>query len=261
MSPRSRGSTSAPCSSRPPTSSRPACRCRLPGGAPVGNWARSAGGFVLEDDYDGEFRYDRRSVGALQALAPDAVVYLGSASKALAPAVGLAWAVVPAGLRDELRTQRELAGGAPAGLHQHTLAGFIDSFEYDRAVRRRRARFRTRRELLAALLAERAPGLRIGGLSAGLQCVIGLPDRGREDRALARAHERGVAVEGLSAFRAERRADHDIGPPVEPEAGIVVGYGALPPSRVDAALEALVDAIATAAADGEADGMAHADGA
>jgi len=214
----------------------------------VVEWARSTGGFVLEDDYDGEFRYDRRSIGALQSLAPDRVAYLGSASKALAPSVGLAWAVVPAELRDGVIAQRELAGGAPGGLHQYALARFVDAFEYDRAVRRRRARFRARRDLLAALLAQRAPHLRIDGLSAGLQCLVALPDRGGEDRAVARARERGVAIDGLSAFRADRPGLGDGRSRRGPmPSGLVVGYGALPPSRVDAALQTFVDAIADTA--------------
>ncbi|WP_425522987.1 PLP-dependent aminotransferase family protein [Microbacterium salsuginis] len=211
----------------------------------VVEWARSSGGLVLEDDYDGEFRYDRRSVGALQALAPDAVVYLGSASKALAPSVGLAWAVVPASLRDDVRAQREVSGGVPSGLHQHALSGFIDAFEYDRAVRRRRARFRARREFFATLLAQRAPQLQIEGLSAGLQCLVGVSDESAEARAVARAHERGVAVDGLSSFRA---ADprHTTPTARSTPAGVVVGYGALPPSRVETGLETLVDALAEA---------------
>lgn len=228
-------------------------------------WAAATGGLVIEDDYDGEFRYDRRSIGALQSLAPDLVVYAGSASKALAPAVGVAWAVVPAHMRPAVLAQRELVGGAPGGLHQHALARFIDSFEYDRAVRRRRARFRARRELLTALLAARAPELRIDGLSAGLQCLVRLPDQHTEERAVARARERGIAVEGLSDFRLAFRSDPDtpdvapdrarqkqgdiVVPPTavgvaEATAGVVVGYGASSPARVNDALASLVDAIA-----------------
>ena len=59
------------------------------------DWARDTGGLILEDDYDGEFRYDREPVGALQGLDPDRVVYFGSASKSLAPGLRLAWMVPP----------------------------------------------------------------------------------------------------------------------------------------------------------------------
>jgi GntR family transcriptional regulator/MocR family aminotransferase len=206
----------------------------------VVEWARTADALVLEDDYDGEFRYDRRSIGALQALAPDRVVYLGTASKALAPGVGLAWAVVPPALRAELIVQRELGGAAGAGIHQHVLARFIDSFAYDRAVRRRRAVFRTRRELLEGLLAQRAPSASLHGLAAGLQCLVRLPAGVAEADVVDAAARRGVAVLGLADYRAGGSAAGD-----EP-AGIVVGYGAPSPARAERALELLADAVAEA---------------
>ena len=76
-------------------------------------WAERTGGLVIEDDYDGEFRYDRRAIGALQALAPDHVLYAGTASKSLAPAVGLAWGVVPERLAGPLAVQGAAQVGWP----------------------------------------------------------------------------------------------------------------------------------------------------
>ena len=205
----------------------------------VVEWARRADAIVLEDDYDGEFRYDRRSIGALQALAPDRVVYLGTASKALAPAVGLAWAVVPAALRDDVVAQRETGGASAAGIHQHVLARFIDTFAYDRAVRRRRAEFRSRRELLEGLLAERAPTASLHGLAAGLQCLVRLPAGIVEGDVVDAAARRGVAVQGLGDYRFGAAQDGE-------PAGIVVGYGAPSPACVERALELLVEAVAAA---------------
>src|SRR5690606_2277169 len=138
-------------------------------------WAARTGATVVEDDYDGELRYDRRAVGALQALAPDHVVYAGTASKALAPGVGLAWGAVPAGLRDDVGAQRRVLGGWPDGVGQRTRARFVADHEYGRAVRRARARYRARRERLAAVVAEHLPGCRLRGLPAGLQAVLELP--------------------------------------------------------------------------------------
>ena len=71
------------------------------------NWARSNGGCILEDDYDGEFRYDRQPVGALQGLGPDRVVYMGTASKSLAPGLRLAWMVLPDRLVDKVLAVKE----------------------------------------------------------------------------------------------------------------------------------------------------------
>lgn len=71
-------------------------------------WAERSGAWILEDDYDGEFRYDRRAIGALQSIAPDRVIYLGTASKAVAPSVGLGWAVPPSAILPDILEQREL---------------------------------------------------------------------------------------------------------------------------------------------------------
>ena len=85
-------------------------------------WATASGGLVIEDDYDGEFRYDRQPVGAMQALAPDHVVYAGTASKSLAPGLRLGWLAVPAPLLDEVVAAKEAAGAHASGLDQLTLA-------------------------------------------------------------------------------------------------------------------------------------------
>ncbi|WP_027927834.1 PLP-dependent aminotransferase family protein [Amycolatopsis benzoatilytica] len=199
-------------------------------------WANARDALLLEDDYDGEFRYDRRSIGALQALAPDRVVYLGTSSKALAPAVGVAWAVAPPEFLPDLVRQRTLSGVTPSGLHQQALARFIESHEYDRAVRRRRATFRTRRELFARLLAERVPDLRPGGLAAGLQCLVELPGQAAEERTVAAARQFGVALEGLSGYRAPGGD--------ETRAGVVIGYGAVSSARAARALALAADALA-----------------
>ncbi len=206
------------------------------------SWAARTGAYVLEDDYDGEFRFDRRSVGSLQPLAPDRVVYLATASKALAPAVGLAWAALPPPLAYPFERQRRHQGGSPSSLLQHTFVRFLDDFEYDRAVRRRRAMFRRRRAALVADLAERAPAVGVLGHAAGLQCVVQLPGRAAEDRVVEAAAARGVTVEGLADYRFRC----DVSTDSRPLAGIVVGYGAPPPGGGDRALTLLVDAIVEA---------------
>lgn len=207
----------------------------------VVEWAVAGHGLVVEDDYDGEFRYDRHNIGALQGLAPDRVVYAGTASKALAPSVGLAWAAVPSDLMPALVEQRALTGVTPGGLHQRTLARFLDDHEYDRAVRRRRAVFRERRENLQRLLAQHAPSVRPWGMAAGLQCLVPLPDEAAEDRAVSGALGRGVRIEGLASF-----ATPGPGPGHPQRAGVVVGYGAPAPAQAERALALAVEAVAAA---------------
>lgn len=206
--------------------------------AAVVAWAARTGGVVIEDDYDGELRYDRRAVGALQALAPEHVVYGGTASKALAPGVGLAWGAVPPGLVDDVVAQRRVLGGSPDVVGQLTLARFLADHEYDRAVRRARTRYRARRERLVAVLAEHAPGCRVLGLPAGLQCVVELPDGVDVDAVVERAARRGLAVLALGAY-----AVGDEEPSARRTPAVVVGYGAPRDHQVERAFSLLAAAL------------------
>ncbi|MEV8408988.1 PLP-dependent aminotransferase family protein, partial [Streptomyces niveus] len=127
------------------------------------DWARATGAVVLEDDYDGEFRYDREPVGAVQGLDPDRVVYLGSTSKSLSPALRLGWLALPEALVDDVlavKGVREMWTGVG---DQLTLADFLACGAYDRHVRLMRRTYRRRRDRLVAVLAERAPHIGVGG--------------------------------------------------------------------------------------------------
>ncbi|RSN43175.1 GntR family transcriptional regulator, partial [Streptomyces sp. WAC 04229] len=197
------------------------------------DWARRTGGLVLEDDYDGEFRYDRQPVGALQGLDPDRVVYLGTASKSLAPALRLGWLVLPPALVEEIMDG--MAGRTPGVLDQLTLAEFLGSGDYDRHVRSARLRYRRRRDALVAALTERAPGVRVTGIAAGLHAVLELPP-GTERQTVRAAAWQGLAVHGLSMFR---HPDADV-PPLD---ALVVGYGTPPDHAWAGALDALCRAL------------------
>lgn len=196
------------------------------------DWARRTGGLIVEDDYDGEFRHDRRPVGALQGLAPDQVAYLGTASKALAPGLRLGWLVLPPGLVDEVLAAKGYADSCGA-LDQLTLAEFLASGAYDRQVRLMRLRYRRRRDELVATLARRAPSVRVGGIAAGLHAVLLLPP-GTEGEVLRAAAWHGLGVQGLSWFR-HRGADSSAGAPD----GLVIGYGRPPDHAWQSALDRL----------------------
>ncbi|MFJ4780352.1 PLP-dependent aminotransferase family protein [Streptomyces sp. NPDC088762] len=182
--------------------------------AAVVDWARTTGGLVLEDDYDGEFRYDRQPVGALQGLDPDRVVYLGTASKSLAPGLRMGWMVVPPGLLDEVLAVKGPGDWTSSALDQLTLAEFITSGAYDRHVRGMRLRYRRRRDELVAALAGRVA---VSGIAAGLHAVLDLR-AGTERSVIQAAAWQDLAVEGLSAFR-HPEAD------LPPREALVVGYG------------------------------------
>jgi len=99
-------------------------------------WASGSGGIVIEDDYDGELRYDRQPVGALQALDPGGVIYVGTTSKSLAAALRVGWLVVPAQLTDAVADTMRVINAWPSSLEQLALARFIEGGMFDRHIRR-----------------------------------------------------------------------------------------------------------------------------
>jgi len=202
----------------------------------VVDWAAASGGLVIEDDYDGEFRYDRQPVGALQALAPEHVVYGGTASKSLAPGLRLGWLVVPAGLVDDLIAVKALTDGNSSSIDQLTLAEFISSGGYDRQVRRSRLAYRQRRDRLVAALHQHAPAAGVSGITAGLHLLLELPAGQAEDDIIARAASRGLALEGLTPYNAT--------PGPHPQA-LVVGYGTPPEHAFTGAIARLTAALTT----------------
>ena len=175
-------------------------------------------------------------MGALQAMAPEHVLYVGTASKALAPAVGLAWAVAPDGLLRRMLACRSELGRPRDALNQLVLAEFLAGHGYDRHVRRMRADYRQRRDHLRQQLASRVPAARLMGVPAGLQAVIELPAGTDPDAVVAEGLRRGVAFRTLADYAARPRPEHP--------AAIVVGFGAPPASQASAGITVTVAAIA-----------------
>ncbi|RKE20522.1 PLP-dependent aminotransferase family protein [Streptomyces sp. TLI_171] len=205
------------------------------------DWARQTGGYLLEDDYDGEFRYDRHAVGAMQALDPERVVYAGTASKSLAPGLRLAWLALPAELVEPVARHKRLADGQSGATEQLTLAELIDSGGYDRHVRRSRHLLRRRRDRLVQVLAERAPDVRVTGIRAGLHAVLELPaTAGTEEELLGRARAAGLALNTLGWSLVAGATPRPGRPP-----GLVIGYGAPPEHAFEAALDALCRLLAS----------------
>ncbi|RST14561.1 PLP-dependent aminotransferase family protein [Streptomyces sp. WAC05374] len=198
------------------------------------DWARRTGALILEDDYDGEFRYDRQPVGALQGLDPERVVYLGTASKSLTPGIRLGWMVLPEALVGDVLAAKDHSDWVSSALDQLTLAEFIRSGAYDRHVRGMRLRYRRRRDQLVAALADRAPDIRVSGIAAGLHAVLELPP-GTERSVVQAAAWQGLAVQGLDRFR------HPDVPPGRD--ALVVGYATPTDSAWAGALDALCRAL------------------
>jgi GntR family transcriptional regulator / MocR family aminotransferase len=186
-------------------------------------WAEDTDGLIVEDDYDSELRYDRVAVGALQGLAPERVCHIGSASKRLAPGVGLGWMLSPSWLTGALTFEKGLADGGSPALDQLALADFIARGELERHLRRVRLRYRERHDALVGALARSLPQARVRGVAAGLFVLALLPDAVDEEALVAAASARGVGVEGLSWHRLR-----DDGPP-----GLVLGFANLSHAAIE----------------------------
>ncbi|MFF9131801.1 PLP-dependent aminotransferase family protein [Streptomyces sp. NPDC014806] len=199
--------------------------------AAVVDWARARGGVIIEDDYDGEFRYDRKPVGALQGLDPEQVIHIGSVSKSLTPALRLGWMVLPERYVDGVLAAKGEREGWAGALEQLALADFLACGSYDRHVRRMRQHYRGRRDRLVAALAAHAPHVEVTGIAAGLHAVLRLPP-GTERSTVKAARWQGIALDGLAAFRhpATDMPARD---------GLVVGYATPSEHAYGAALDAL----------------------
>jgi GntR family transcriptional regulator / MocR family aminotransferase len=199
----------------------------------LAEWARRTGGLIIEDDYDGEFRYDRQPVGAMQGMAPGQVGYVGSASKTLGPGLRLAWMVLPDRLVGPVSGEKLVDDFHTDALSQLTLAEFITSHAYDKQVRMARLRYRRRRDLLISrITGDVLPGITVRGVAAGLQTLIDLPPGGPgEPELMAAAGQHGVAVEPLG------RLWHR---PGEHPQGLLVGFGAATERAYPVAVEALI---------------------
>ncbi|MGP4028503.1 MocR-like pyridoxine biosynthesis transcription factor PdxR [Actinomadura sp. 3N407] len=199
-------------------------------------WARDTGGTVIEDDYDGEFRFDRQPVGALQGTAPDHVVYAGTTSKTLAPALRLAWLVLPERLVEPVVEAKRVTDAHTQSLGQLVLADLIGGHAYDRHVRASRLRYRRRRDLLVEMLHARAPHVRVQGVAAGLHALVLLPDGGPgEDEIMRRAAALDLALMPLR--------DHWQDPAGRPQ-GLIIGYSTPQGRAYPAALDALCTVLA-----------------
>ena len=173
-------------------------------------WARSTGALIVEDDYDGEFRYDVAPLPTLFGLDPDVVIYLGTTSKTLTPTLGAGWLVARPDLIPALTVAAVDLGERASGPVQHAVTELLASGELERHVRRMRHEYARRRAVMVTTLAGR-----LTGDTAGLHMVLELPP-GTATAVAAAARERGVEVATLDRYFG--------GPPTLE--GLMLGYGA-----------------------------------
>jgi GntR family transcriptional regulator / MocR family aminotransferase len=186
--------------------------------------ARAEGFLVVEDDYDGELRYDVAPLPLLAALGPDVVVHLGTASKLLTPTLGVGWLVAPPAVSAVVVAQRDRAGVRPARAGQRVFAALAAHGDLGRHLRRLRRELVQRRQAVVAAVA--AAGMPVCGDAAGAHVVIRLADAAAEEAVVVAAADRGVALDGL--------ARHHTGAPTV--AGLLLGYAGPSRAELDRAL-------------------------
>jgi GntR family transcriptional regulator/MocR family aminotransferase len=200
-------------------------------------WLRRRNAIAIEDDYDSEFRYDRPQIRALQGLDPDRVVYAGTTSKTLAPALRIGWLVVPNRLLKAVQAEQRLLDFGCPRIEQHTLAEFIASGELDKHLRRMRVRYRARRDSLVAAVAAELPGASVEGIAAGMHAMIRLPSGSDEGVIRKEAHNRGVALEFLSDHCVFSRSGHP---------SLLLGYARMSETNLQSGVRALSAAVRAA---------------
>ncbi len=217
-------------------------------------WARARGAWLVEDDYDSEYRYAGRPLAALQGLDAERagpveygrVFYIGTFSKVLFPAIRLGYLVVPPDLVDAVARARAAIDAYPSAIVQPVLAGFMDEGHFAAHVRRMRTVYARRREALLAAgdrhlarLLDLAPGE--GGLHLVGHLAAALAGRMTDREAAARAAAAGLAPRALGRFfLAPPEASYPDSPP---PAGLLLGFAALPDDRIEAAVERLAAAL------------------
>jgi GntR family transcriptional regulator/MocR family aminotransferase len=187
-------------------------------------WAAGGAGLVIEDDYDAEYRYDRAPLGAMQGLAADRVVYMGTVSKTLAPALRLGWLVLPPRLVESVVQHKLLADHGSPTIDQLALARLIESGAYDRHLRQARRRYRSRRDALLHAVQHHIPGARVTGLAAGLHAVVRLPREFDGGALMRAAAERSVGVYPLVLGYMQPPARDD---------GLILGYANLTEQQIE----------------------------
>lgn len=208
-------------------------RMSLPRRQQIVTWAHDTGSVLIEDDYDGEFRYGVAPLPALRSLpgAEDVVAYIGTASKMLTPSLQAAWIVAPSSIAPALKEQLSLRRTGVSAMTALALAHFIDTGALNRHIARACRTYSARRIALIRALHRHLPEHRIGGVGAGLHLRIDLP----EDATIAmRLAALGYQVEPLSSSNLIATAS-----------GLIIGYAQLPETRAEQVAIALRAALDT----------------
>ncbi|OCP01777.1 MULTISPECIES: PLP-dependent aminotransferase family protein [unclassified Ensifer] len=203
-------------------------------------WSGRTGAFVIEDDYDGEYRYDIQPIPPLQTMAQaQNVIYLGTISKSLSPMLRLGYLVVPPSLHLAFTAAKQLIDRHSPVLEQEALAAMIASGAYERHIRRsRRSNGRRREALLSALKVELGEQVTISGADAGLHVVVWFErlEKELEGALIERARAAGIGLYPVSPLYADAGQRPD-------RAGLVMGYAGLEVAEIGKGVAALAEVL------------------
>ncbi|HTZ59362.1 MAG TPA: PLP-dependent aminotransferase family protein [Acidobacteriaceae bacterium] len=195
------------------------------------NWAERAGSWIIEDDYDSEYRFESAPIASLQGLDRNArVIYIGTFSKVLFPSLRLGYIVIPEDLVDHFAAARLAMDIFPPYLYQEVITDFMREGHFARHIRKMRLLYSERRTALVENLREQiGPALQVHGSQAGMHLAVTLPKGFRDQDIALRAATKGLWLWPLSPSYIEK----------PPRQGLVLGFGNTPTEEMSAAVSQL----------------------
>ena len=195
------------------------------------DWAREMGGFIIEDDYDTEFRFRGHPISPMQALDPERVIYLNTFSKTLSPSIRISYMVLPAQLMDRFRRKLGFYGCTVASFEQYTLARFLDRGYFEKHINRMRKFYRARRNRVIAMLqaCPEAGKFTIQEENAGLHFLLKVKTQLPDTALTETLMRQGLKVQALSSFYTEPSDRHCL----------VVNYSGVDEEKLKAVLDRL----------------------
>ena len=204
-------------------------------------YARTSGAYIVEDDYDSEFRFDGGPVQSMQSLAPDRVIYVGTFSKTLMPALRIGYVALPGALRARMEQLKYVADLHSPILEQLTLSRFIEDGLFDRHIRKMRAVYLARRNHLIACLREAFGKVEISGAGAGMHLVASFSGVRFDAALMKKMEDAGVEIAPVSRHFLRDEGAEALETPLDSQ--LIFGYGNTPPDAIKEGVRRLRAAI------------------
>ncbi|WP_419884123.1 PLP-dependent aminotransferase family protein [Peribacillus sp. B-H-3] len=197
------------------------------------NWASASDErYIIEDDYDSEFRYSGKSIPSLQSIDKgDNIIFLGSFSKSLMPSIRISYMILPQSLMDRYQDKLSFYHSTVSRINQQTLAQFMEAGEFEKHLNRMRKVYRSKLEAVVTVLKEYDKKIRVIGANSGLHIVLVIENGLDEETLIEEARKSQIRVYPLSLYSIER--------PVAPPK-VILGFGGIPLDELESAIRALL---------------------